>query len=839
MTTHKQRAGGYWRARSEATTLGAATIWVGAGPARAGDLSSLSLETLYQNQGLAGLAIFLSLVLLTAVTAVLHLTGRNRWMRREAALTAELGDALARLDRANVFLSAEPQIVVAWGGATNDPDIDGDLSLVTDAPAPRRVLGFGAWLSPEPAQRLETAVERLRQRGEAFRLSVASLAGRHLDIDGRAVGGRAVMRIRDVSGDRLELSRLRERHAALQSQDEALRALLDQIASPVWMRDARGDLLWVNAAYARAVEAASREDAVARRLELLERPAREAAAIARESGEIWRQRAPAVVAGARHALDVTETTTDGVSVGVGLDLSEIESVRAHLGQQMESHARTLDQLTTAVAIFDRAKRLVFHNAAYRRLWDLEESFLAQHPTDAEVLDTLRAAHRLPEQADYRAWKAGLMAAYQSIETSESAWYLPDGRALRVVVSPNPQGGVTYLFDDESQRFQLETQYNGLIRVQGETLDSLREGVALFGTDGRLKLSNPAMASLWSLDRDALAKGPHVDDVCRQCAALLPQDEVWNDVRALVAGLQEARTGFVRRLDRRDGLVVDCRASPLPDGATLLTFTDVTAGVNVERALQDKHQALLDAQTLRNDFVHHVSYELRSPLTHIIGFIELLGDGAIGPLNAKQREYTGYILKSSAALLAIINDILDLATIDTDAMTLTLGDVDIRRTIAAAAEGVQDRLEENGIRLQVVAEDDIGLFVADSKRIRQILFNLLSNAIGFSSAGQTVTLAALRREGEVVFKVSDQGRGIPPEILDRVFDRFESNTVGSRHRGVGLGLAIVRAFVELHGGKVFIDSAPGEGTTVTCVFPAAQPTPALTSDAAARSNDGRA
>jgi signal transduction histidine kinase len=279
-------------------------------------------------------------------------------------------------------------------------------------------------------------------------------------------------------------------------------------------------------------------------------------------------------------------------------------------------------------------------------------------------------------------------------------------------------------------------------------------------------------------------------------------------------------GFERRLECHDGSVIDCAALPLPDGATLLTFIDTTASVNVERALTERNQALMDAEKLRNDFVHHVSYELRSPLTNIIGFIQLLGDQSVGPLNAKQQEYAGYVMKSSAALLAIINDILDLATIDTDAMELSLGEVGIVETMQAAAEGVQDRLAESALNLRVIALDDVGLFIADGKRIRQILFNLLSNAIGFSSPGQTVTLAALRRGDEIVFKVSDQGRGIPQDVLDHVFDRFQSHTVGSRHRGVGLGLSIVRAFVELHGGRVLIDSAPGEGTSVTCIFPAA-------------------
>jgi signal transduction histidine kinase len=137
----------------------------------------------------------------------------------------------------------------------------------------------------------------------------------------------------------------------------------------------------------------------------------------------------------------------------------------------------------------------------------------------------------------------------------------------------------------------------------------------------------------------------------------------------------------------------------------------------------------------------------------------------------------------------------------------------------AAEGVRDRLAEASIELNVVAMDGLGTFVADSQRIRQILFNLLSNAIGFSAPGQTIVLAALRRDDEIIFKVSDQGSGIPPDLLEQVFERFKTQRTGSRHRGVGLGLSIVRSLVELHGGRVLIDSVQGEGTTVTCIFPA--------------------
>ncbi len=223
-------------------------------------------------------------------------------------------------------------------------------------------------------------------------------------------------------------------------------------------------------------------------------------------------------------------------------------------------------------------------------------------------------------------------------------------------------------------------------------------------------------------------------------------------------------------------------------------------MNVERALRERNEALETADQIKIDFLHHVSYELRSPLTNIIGFAHFLGDPSTGPLNDKQPEYLGYITVSTNALLALINDILDLATIDAGAMTLNLGPVDIRKTMEGAAEGVRDRLIKDHIKLDIEAPSDIGNFTADERRVRQILFNLLSNAVGFSPAGATVRLqrrSDTRRS--IVFSVTDQGPGIPPEMKDRIFDWFETHPLGSQHRGAGLGLSIVRSFVELHGG----------------------------------------
>jgi signal transduction histidine kinase len=769
---------------------------------------------------LAVLVLSLGVILFGVVTAIALLRTRARAAQAIAARQAEINQLREERDRANTLLHAEPQIVVVWPAGTDEPEISGDVTIALRTPVPRRVLAFGSWLEPDKAQAIEDAVDTLRSEGRSFSRTTTTLQQRHVAIEGRAIGGRAVLRIKDLTGAKSELAELAADHQQLRRDIDTVGRLLEALPSPVWARDATGGLTWVNAAYARAVEARDGGEAVARNLELLDSAAREDATRAR-AGDFYQARLPVIVAGTRRIFQVVDRLSPGGSAGIGIDVTEVETMRAEIARMIEAHRRTLDQLATGVAIFSADQRLEFYNAAYRVLWGLEPAFLDTQPSDSAVLDRLRATRKLPEQADFRNWKSELHEAYRALEPRQHEWHLPDGRTLRVVTTQNPEGGVTYLFDDVTERLKLVRRYEALIGVQGETLEALAEGVAVFGSDGRLDLHNPAFARQWRLEPDALTGGdgerPHIETVLRWCRPLFGDDAFWMRLRGAVTSL-ESREPVTDRLERLDGSVLDCATAPLPDGATLVTFQDVTDSVNVERALIERADALQDADRLKNAFVHHVSYELRSPLTNIIGFAQLLDDPSTGPLTAKQHEYLGYIGASSSALLTIINDILDLATIDAGAMTLDLKSVDIRAAVDAAAEGVRGRLAEQGIKLDVRAAPDTGSFMADERRVRQILFNLLSNAVSFSPPGETVRLSVERRPDAVVFAITDRGPGIPDAIGEKVFDRFESHALGSGHRGAGLGLSIVRSFVELHGGTVKLDSAVGRGTTVTCVFP---------------------
>src|SRR6202023_2483577 len=454
-----------------------------------------------------------------------------------------------------------------------------------------------------------------------------------------------------------------------------------------------------------------------------------------------------------HALNVV-----GGSTGIAIDASEASALSAALVRMAEAHRRTRDQLSSGVAVFAGQRRLAFYNDSYRRLWDLDRAFLDSNPDDSSVLDRLRAARKVPEQPDFRAWKARLHEAYRAVEPEKDTWYLPDGRAVSVVTTPNPEGGVTYLFDDVTESLDLARRFDGLIRVQRVSLDNLAEAVAVFGSNGRAQLFNPAFAKMWKLSAEALQEQPHIETVEEWCRPLFDDGPTWQTLRGAITGI-ENRIVVPLKLERKDGSVLDCMTMPLPDGATMLTFQDITDTENVERALRERNEALETADQMKVDFVHHVSYELRSPLTTIIGFAHFLSDPSTGPLTAKQAEYLDYVTKSTNALLALTNNILDLATIDAGAMKLDLGPVDIGKAIAAAAEGIQDRLATDRIRLKVNIDPNIGSFVGDERRVVQVLYNLLANAVGFSPQDSIVGISAKRSEHAIVFIVTDSGPGI--------------------------------------------------------------------------------
>lgn len=778
------------------------------------------------------LALFAIAVGAAMLLVVWQMRQRTALAGENELLSAEIADLRLETDKRAALLAGDEQRVLVYSGS-GAPEIFGRLPASTGAPGETRpFLAFTDWLPRQTALRLDSAIERLKAMAEPFQMTLDhkgedGAMSQPIEATGRTIGAFAVVRFLPLGGVREELTQLYSDHTRVISTIETMQRLCDGLTMPVWLRDHERKLVWVNRAYATAVEASGAAEVVERSIEFLNEQDRSTIAHSVEKRGLFFERLSTVVDADRRNFSVIEAAGPLGSAGVAVDVSETEAVRMELRQTVKSHSETLDHLTTAVARFDEKTQLIYYNAAFQRLFDLTNLYLDSSPDHISMMDNLRSRGTLPEDRPLRDLKTEIMAAYRATEPTELMWHLADGRTLRIFASPQPQGGATWVFEDLTEKLELESRLNALVRLQGETLDYLSEAVAVFGQDGRLRLSNPAFAELWGLADEFLAAKPHIKVLGKQTpVAILPPEEDartpidWTAFsRAVTAFDEGAREATGGEFVLADGRIASYGIVPLPNGQTMLTFADISDARRATRMLRERNEALEVADRIKTDFVKHVNYELRSPLTNIIGFSALLRSTETGPLNPRQSEYLDYISISTSSLMTIVNDILDLASIDAGTMDLDITDVDIAETVEKAAEAIRDRLKENDIAIAIDVAGAGATFRADEHRVTQILFNLLSNAANFAPAGSTIGLKVVREAGGIAFKVRDEGPGIAPDQVARIFERFESDPVGGRASGAGLGLSIVKSFLELHKGSIAIDSAAGGGTTVICRFPA--------------------
>jgi signal transduction histidine kinase len=734
------------------------------------------------------------------------LAGRRRSMARIAALqgrietferqaetaqaSAEAFDsALIRMEDGEAFLAAGDDSLAACAAAL---DVGAEPQSVINA------LMRG---DPDHANRLRTLFER----GEACAFEVRGPHG-GVSVEGRAAGAQAWLKLSLAAGDE-------------QGLPTATRfaAMLDGRETPAWIAAADGSPVWANRAWLAAVDAPNIAAAAAKGQSF----DKEADVLAAESANLGERRnlvrwAP--VAGRRRAFKFVAQPLDGGGAGVFADdVTDIEDTRETLKRHVEAHDETLNHIADAVAIFSQKRRLSFHNTAFAEIWGLEPAWLLERPTHGEILDRLRQRRRLPETADYAAWKAEELAHYEAVTPGpDDMWSLPDGRTLRVVRQPHPMGGLLILFSDITGELRLNAQFNSLVQVQQATLDKLNDAVSVFGADGRLRLHNEAFTSFWRIDPDQIAVNANFEDVVELCLPRLHDRQFWKDMKGRVADPDpRARAPMTGEVKTSDDRIVAWQSRPLPDGATLIAFDDVTATRRLESALDAREAALSESQRLKREFVGNVSYELRTPLTTIIGYSELLeraGDG----MTERGRGYVASVRTAASQLARSIDDVLDMAAYDAGEMALEVEEVKVADLLTAAAARWTTPGAAQGVTLSVESGEAAGLIRCDVRRMGQTLDHLVENALRQTPAGGVITLAGRRAPGEVRLQVADTGRGIPFHVQAKIFDRF----VGRDSGGPGLGLALVKALVELHGGWVALESEPGHGATFTCHLPEA-------------------
>jgi signal transduction histidine kinase len=398
--------------------------------------------------------------------------------------------------------------------------------------------------------------------------------------------------------------------------------------------------------------------------------------------------------------------------------------------------------------------------------------------------------------------------------------LPNGDHLRVVAQPLPDGGLRLFLEDRTEQLRLASARDTLLRVRAATFDNLFEAISVFASDGRLYLWNRRFIEDWELDEEWLTEHPRVDELVPAMAKKLVNPTTAAQIREMVRQTTNERQSSNGRITMTDGRHFQFAAVPLPDGNALFTMVDVTDSTRIEAALRERAAALEAADRVKTDFVANMSYELRTPLTSIGGFGEMLAAGYAGELSPTAVDYVNAILESVARLSKLINDVLDLTTGDMRGVALERERVDLAGLCKAALDTARPRAEEKAQKLEVRISQSTGFVFGDARRLRESVEHVLNNAIAYTDRKGRVSLEADGDETQAVIRISDNGSGIATKDLPRVFNRFDRVAeAGVRgEAALGLGLPLTRQFIEAHGGTAELVSKKGKGTTVTLTIP---------------------
>lgn len=766
--------------------------------------------------GVAGWTLYLGLRARGGSRMLADSNGRLEALIESAPAVAMIVRADGRIDM--------PDRLARWFGLDTPVRYLADLGAATTGLAAADLAGLSDDIAT--TQKSARAFTRtVRAQGSSRALMIhGQRAARAM----QAPGG-VVLWVFDATDSDADITRLAAENARIQTAYDALTGLIEAAPMPMWYRAPDMRLMIVNSAYVAAVEASNAEDVVARGLELVEGAGTggplASAVAARDSNRPQMQALPATIKGARRMLRVFNVPlpTGGVA-GFAVDIDELEQARSGIKRFAEAQRALLDRLSAGVVQFGADRAMVFCNQPFRRMFAMRAEWLADRPEFDRVLERMREANRLPEVRDFPSWKAERRDWFLTADAQiEEQWHLPAGMHLRVVAQPLPDGGLLLIFEDQTEQFQLASARDTLLRVRTATFDNLFEALGVFAADGRLQLWNNRFRLTWGFEEEFLASHPRVDVLATAAAAKLASAGKSVLISELV------RSATVERIQRGgnlafvDGRHFEFAAVPLPDGNALFTMIDVTDSRKIEHALRDRNVALEAADRVKTAFVANMSYELRTPLTSISGFAEMLKGGYGGALPPTATEYVAAILESVERLSGLVDDVLDLTQSDGAQPPVERADVALEPLARAVAEKLGDMIAARHLDFALECLPTAGSVPGDTKRLGQVIDNLLRHAISGTAKGGRVLLHLDGTADAARIVVSDNGRGMSAKAIAKAFDRFaEPGITRSGERALGLGLPLAKQFVEAHGGTIALVSERGQGTLITVSLPRTRP-----------------
>ncbi len=680
---------------------------------------------------------------------------------------------------------------------------------------------FKSFLDTEAAPKVSSAINALIRNNKPFQMRVTdSIDGFNYQLNGESKEGKTVFWLKDITNqmlaEHIQLEAFQKNEHLLLK----LQSIMDGLPFLVWHRDENQKIDYCNLAYAKAVQSTPTK-IYADNIELITtRFAKTLARKAHNQQELQTLESPATADGERkhfRLYEVPDKKGNG-TLGFAYDITDLNELKLNTKRIVDAHNDVLDHLSTAIAIFDSTGILQYFNQAYVTLKSFDEEFLKSKPGLDQVLEDLRSRRQLPEHADFPAYKKRLIQQLtEQTEPFEELIHLPDERTIRMFTAPHPMGGLLFMLEDVTDYLFLERHNKALLDAYQTTLDNLFEGVIVIGSDNRLKIFNPSFLTMWNFSEADIEPDMHLSQIIDKIKDFFEYEGEWEPFKAQIIENATDRVAKTGQLKRKDGTVVDFGYVPLPNGDHLLSYTDATDSSRVKQALQEKNEALETADQLKSEFIANISDQLKTPLNTIIGFTEILNNKYVGELNDKQADYLKGVLESSNRLYHLVNDILDLASMEAGYFLLHTKKANIPAVLQDVVDLASKRAEINKQKLILKCDSKVKDWLVDERRLKQVLINLLSNSIKFTAAEGTITLEANVIGKELEISVTDTGVGIAANDQDRMFDKFERGN-GKSKTGAGIGLALVKNLIELHGGRLELVSEVNQGTKVSLYLP---------------------
>lgn len=573
---------------------------------------------------------------------------------------------------------------------------------------------------------------------------------------------------------------LEKENKILKGSVDLLNAVLDAIPMPIWARNQNAELRYCNAFYADII-GESKENVINDNIPIVKGEifggGNSLAKNVQKTGKQQEILQNVNVNGERQTFDFVEVPmNDNSTVGYALNKTHEEIALKELDKTIIANQDVLEMLSTGIVIFGADMKLRFFNSSYQKLMEMEETFLHSTPKIAEVLEEMRIRRKIPDTIDFKKYKKDKINLFTSIfQSYQECEYLPNGKCLRVMTYPNPLGGIILLYEDITDSLILERKHNSLIETQKETIENLYEGIAVYGSDSKVKVVNPAFARIWGLQNGEVSKGFHIADVVEKMKRFMNYGDDWEFYKAnLVENLTD-RIPKTGKIFRTDNSVINFSYIPLSDGTHVHSYIDITDSWRVEKALSERNNALQESDTIKSKFINALSDELIEPIDKIITLSSNL-----------ENKLSSEIIVCSNELKEIIVDLKDFVSIENGLSHVENKELYLDALISDSVRISKQRIINKDITLKYNADKWI-LLIGDYKRLRHMFVNLIINSYYGSVTDEIILdVEEDKDEGNINFTIKNIIADEDEIIKNGIIDKLPANLM---------------KIIEIHGGKI--------------------------------------